>query len=298
MRLEKIIVIVAATAMLMGCSTLNDDLSTVGGNKCRACHALPPADAVHAAHVDTMHYACDVCHAGASDKLQTVGAAHAKGAVQVHISLGFDSTGNSYFDPVTNTCNLIYCHGNFLSGNPGVVKTTDTVTGCGFCHATPPVDRVHAAHVDTMHYSCDLCHPGDTVTAVTGEGRTNHVNGVLDVHIARLFDSTGVTFYDPGKKTCNLSYCHGSVIPGDSGIVAITDTVTGCGFCHDLGKLRLVAHHVDSLIPVTIFYKCGYCHRGYDLNSKTVNDSLHINGRIDIAGCDECHVLRAWVRKK
>jgi hypothetical protein len=34
------------------------------------------------------------------------------------------------------------------------------------------------------------------------------------------------------------------------------------------------------------------------LNSKTVNDSLHINGRVDIAGCDQCHELRPWVRKK
>jgi hypothetical protein len=298
MRIQKILTLVAAIALLMGCSKLNGDLSPVSGDKCRACHALPPADAVHAAHVDTMHYACDACHAGASDSAQTVGTNHGKGVVQVHIAPRFDAAGVSYFDPATNTCNLIYCHGNFLPGNPGVVKTTDTVTGCSFCHATPPVDRMHAAHIDTMHYTCDLCHPGDSLTAVTGVGRANHANGVYDVHVAKRFDSTGATFYDPATKTCNLSYCHGAVVPGDSGIVSITDTLTGCGFCHDLGKLRLVDHHVDSLIPISFFYKCGFCHPGYDLNSKTVNDSLHINGRIDIAGCDQCHELRAWVRKQ
>jgi len=298
MRIQKILMLVTATALLMGCSQLNGNLSPVSGDKCRACHALPPADAVHAAHVDTMHYACDVCHTGASDTAQTVGSNHGKGVLQVHIALGYDSAGVSYYDPVTKTCNLIYCHGNFIPGNPGVVKITDTVTGCAFCHTTPPVDRVHAAHVDTMHYSCDLCHPGDTLTKVTGIGRTNHVNGVLDVHVAKTFDSAGVTFYDPNKKTCNLTYCHGYVVPGDSGIVAITDTLTGCGFCHDLGALRLADHHVDSLIPVGIFDKCNLCHPGYSLAQKAVNDSLHINGRIDVAGCDQCHEQRVWVRKK
>jgi hypothetical protein len=154
---------------------------------------------------------------------------------------------------------------------------------------------MHAAHIDTMHYTCDLCHAGASDTQLTAAARKTHVNGVIDVHIARRFDSAGVTYYDPVKKTCNLSYCHGSVVAGDSGIVNVNDTVTGCGFCHDLSKLRLTTHHVDTLIELKVFYKCGFCHPGYDLASKTVNDSLHINGRVDISGCDQCHELRTWV---
>jgi hypothetical protein len=298
MRTQKILVLFFATAMLMGCSQLKNDLSPVSANKCRACHALPPADAVHTAHVDTLHYACDLCHQGASDSLFTVANGHGKGVVQVHIAKRFDSAGVAYYNTETKTCNLVYCHGNFVPGDTGVVKITDTVTGCGFCHATPPVDRVHTAHVDTMKYACDLCHTGASDSHLTAAARVDHVNGAIDVHISRTFDSTGVSFYDPVKKTCNLNYCHGSVVPGDSGIVKITDTVTGCGFCHDLGKLRLVAHHVDTLLTLPVFYKCGFCHPGYDLNSQKANDSLHVNGRVDIAGCDQCHELRPWVRKK
>ncbi len=296
MRRYVIIPFIAVAAMFMGCAQLNTASYSVN-NKCLACHALPPTDVVHVAHVDTMNYACDLCHPGVSLSLLTVPPGHANEAVQVHIDKAFDSSGVSYYDTGTKTCNLIYCHGNFLPGDSGVVKITDTVTGCSFCHATPPVDRMHAAHVDTMHYTCDLCHPGASDTLLTAAAKKTHVNGVVDVHIATKFDSTGVTFYDPAKKTCNLSYCHGSVIPGDSGIVNINDTVTGCGFCHDLNKLRLVDHHVDTLIELAIFYKCGLCHPGYDLATQTVNDSLHINGRIDVAGCDQCHELRTWVNK-
>jgi predicted CxxxxCH...CXXCH cytochrome family protein len=286
--------VIAAATLLMGCAQLNS-VSTPIANKCLACHSLPPSDAMHFAHVDTMNYSCDVCHPGASITALTVSPGHSRGVVQVHIEKAFDTAGVSTYNPATSTCSSIYCHGSFLPGNRGVVKTTDTITGCSFCHATPPTDRMHAAHIDTMHYSCSLCHPGATDSQLTTSARETHANGVVDVHIAKQFDSTGVTYYDPVKQTCNLSYCHGSVIRGDSGIVNIKDTVTGCGFCHDLGKLRLVAHHVDTLIELPIFYKCGLCHPGYNLATKTVNDSLHINGRIDVAGCDQCHELRTWV---
>ncbi|MDD5675214.1 MAG: hypothetical protein PHC61_13680 [Chitinivibrionales bacterium] len=393
---QKILPLIIAATLFAGCSQLNDTLSPVGADKCRACHALPPADAVHSAHVDSMHYACDLCHPGVNDSLLSLANGHGRGVVQVHIEKAFDSAGASYYDPAKKTCNLIYCHGNFLpkdsgivsvadtlkncsfchptppvdrmhtthrdtagyacdlchagaadsqltaaakinhingrvdvhiarafdstgisyynpakktcnlnychgrslpGGDSGMVKITDTAKGCGFCHATPPVDRMHTTHRDTMHYTCDLCHPGADTAKLTGIAKTNHINGVVDVHIAKTYDSLGVTYFDPVRKTCNLAYCHGAFLPGDSGIVKVTDTATGCGFCHDLAKLRLVAHHVDTLISLPIFNKCFLCHSGYNLATKTVNDSLHINGRVDIAGCDQCHENRTWPGK-
>jgi len=300
MKLNRALPFIFLVSLLMGCAQLNS-VSTPIENKCLACHSLPPSDAVHFAHVDTMNYSCDVCHPGASITSQTVSPGHGQGVVRIHIANQFDAAGVSYYTPSTGTCNLMYCHGNFsflpfpLPSNAGTVMTTDTVTGCSFCHTTPPVDRMHSAHIDTMHYACNLCHVGASDSQLTSAARKIHANGVIDVHIAKQFDSTGVTYYDPVKQTCNLSYCHGSVVPGDSGIVAITDTVTGCGFCHNLDKLRLTTHHVDSLIPLSTFYLCGFCHPGYDLATQKVNDSLHINGKVDVGGCDQCHELRTWV---
>ncbi len=297
MSFKKIIVFVGLVAAFTGCSSLNDNIAVVSANKCRACHALPPADLVHTAHVDTMHYSCEICHKGASDSLQTVSKGHSLGVVQVHISSAFDPNGTATYDPVKMTCNMIYCHGNFVAGNLGTVKTTDMVTGCSFCHATPPVDRMHSAHIDTMHYACVLCHIGAGETQLSADAKKLHVNGIVDVQIKSSFDTTGKAYYDNSKKTCNLVYCHGAVVPKDSGIVNIQDTVTGCGFCHDLNKLRLVDHHDSLKLPIKTFYKCGLCHPGYDLATKKTNDALHINGHIDVAGCDQCHELRTWIRK-
>jgi len=297
MNFNKIILITGIVAIFTGCATLNDNVNIVSENKCRACHALPPADLVHSAHVDTMHYACEICHKGASDSLQTVSTGHSNGIIHVQIDPTFDPLGKAYYDPIKKSCNLVYCHGNFVPGDSGNVTINEPMTGCNFCHATPPGDRMHAAHIDTMHYACVLCHQGASDSLLSASGRQNHVNGKMDVTIKSSFDTTGKAFYDTGKKTCNLVYCHGAVVPNDSGIVNVRDTVTGCGFCHDLKKLRLVDHHDSLKLPIKTFYKCGLCHPGYDLAAKMVNDSLHIDGTIETAGCDQCHELRVWVRK-
>lgn len=163
---------------------------------------------------------------------------------------------------------------------------------CRACHGFPPANAVHIAHVDSMGYACDLCHPGVNDTLLTvAQG---HGDGVLKVDIATAFDSAGLFFYDQAKQTCNLTYCHGAVVPGDSGIISVADSVTGCGSCHNLSKLALVDHHDKIQTPV--LNKCYLCHPGDTLATQSTNAATHLNGKTDIGGCDLCHESRTWTR--
>ena len=98
------------------------------------------------------------------------------------------------YDPASNTCSNVYCHGDFTflrseSETPGVY-TADAMTGadlvldwtepgmgattCGSCHGLPPI-----GHVRNM--SCATCH----FTVVDADRNiidpSKHINGEIDV---------------------------------------------------------------------------------------------------------------------
>ena len=106
---------------------------------------------------------------------------------------------------------------------------------CRACHAMPPVGKVHTTHGDSLHYACDVCHPG--VVDSTETVPVGHGSEPIKVQIAKKYDSTGAFFYNAAKKSCNAVTCHGYDPGRNPGVVYFDSSNTGCGFCHPLNKL-------------------------------------------------------------
>jgi hypothetical protein len=70
---------------------------------------------------------------------------------------------------------------------------------CGTCHAIPPATGQHDWHVNSLGYSCSVCH-GSGYSSTTVNSAT-HMNGVVN-----LVTSVG---YNTTAGTCSNS-CHGT----------------------------------------------------------------------------------------
>ncbi|RII27971.1 MAG: hypothetical protein CXR31_05935 [Geobacter sp.] len=71
---------------------------------------------------------------------------------------------------------------------------------CGTCHAIPPATGQHDFHVNSLGYSCAICH--GTGYSSTTVNTTLHLNGVVDVVSSIGWNATTSTCATPG--------CHGS----------------------------------------------------------------------------------------
>jgi hypothetical protein len=118
----------------------------------------------------------------------------------------------------------------------------------------------------------------------------NNAAEAVNVSFSLPFTPPRTGYYSAATRSCNLVYCHGTILKSDSTAVSTTAPDTaGCSFCHNIPQLQNKTHH--TLITNSVFNDCGRCHTGYDLAAKKVADSLHINGKIDPRTCtNACHL--------
>jgi predicted CxxxxCH...CXXCH cytochrome family protein len=157
-----------------------------GGNlstplACRECHVVP-ADAGSPGHIDGDHVA--------------------------EVTFGSRAGNDAAWDRVTETCGLVYCHGNFAHGNP--MNTPQwTATGqasCGTCHdvgANPALlGGRHEKHARS-YLGCYECHASVVDNQLTIVDRSLHVNGERDVKFAYAVGTWGGGW-------CTNPACHAS----------------------------------------------------------------------------------------
>jgi predicted CxxxxCH...CXXCH cytochrome family protein len=159
--------LLSASVLAAGCAKSSEGSST---------SALGPAGATHQLHLQggvvSTGMTCSDCHAASGF------------AVDFSQNPAVQAAGAT-FDPTTQTCSNVSCHGNF--GFNGVLGTRAAVTWaqtapltCASCHAMPPAGHPALAAADAR--SCAACH-ADTVN---GDGTINvasgaHMNGKADV---------------------------------------------------------------------------------------------------------------------
>ncbi len=244
-----------------------------GPTSCSTCHGLPPAEGAHFTHVD----------AGALDKPLGCGECHlvpkaytdpgmlfdADGGVltgppsvifgPLASTPGFNRQGPPTFDPSTQTCSSVYCHGDTL-GDHNATNTrphwSQPGTGqaaCGTCHGLPPSD--HGSGLT----QCSDCHGLVVAPDRTFVNAALHIDGALTL--------------GNGDGTC--SACHGDAsspapprdLAGHTTTAAIgvgahrshlqaLDGLRGpiaCGDCHLVPATAGSPGHIDHDLPATVF---------------------------------------------
>jgi len=91
--------------------------------------------------------------------------------------LADEDDANPSWDGV-QTCQNVYCHGEFELGNqdnnPSWIKVDGTQATCGLCHGLPPA-APHSAVTQ-----CYLCHPNVVNASFEIIGKDKHINGKTD----------------------------------------------------------------------------------------------------------------------
>lgn len=181
------------------CGTCHGDLSTKGshafhlgrgpmkkGFACSTCHVVP------AAYTDVGHIFL------ADGSLDPAPVEVTLGAIAAATPAGGVRAGPPVYDPVTQTCSNVYCHGATLADS--AATTTSPVwsapgTGqaeCGSCHGAPPSHGNDSAPGSMT--ACVACHPSvvDADRKIVGTDR--HINGQIDF----------------GVPAAGCGACHGS----------------------------------------------------------------------------------------
>jgi predicted CxxxxCH...CXXCH cytochrome family protein len=263
-----------------------------GPTSCNTCHGLPPAEGAHFTHVNgglglDKPWSCTECHvmptgtdaghlllddAGfpiddtgmlfdADGGLNTGPPSVVFGPfaeTSAYWTPGYNPASPPTFDPTTQTCSNVYCHGDTL----GDTKATNTrphwnepgtgQAACGTCHGLPPSNH------GSDFTQCSNCH-GLVVDADQNFiDPTRHIDGVL--------------WLGNGDGTC--SACHGSATspapPNDlEGNTATTAIGVGahqahlqahhlrgpiaCGDCHLVPQNPGSPGHIDHNLPATVF---------------------------------------------
>jgi predicted CxxxxCH...CXXCH cytochrome family protein len=160
------------------------------------------------------------------------------------------------FDPATQNCSNVYCHGGGLEGSAGVAQPVRWTggpagqAGCGSCHGIPPPNHEPGLSITR----CAVCHaPAIDATGVLNPSL--HVNGTVDV-------AAGIA--------TSCATCHGDrsagVRPGDPRSAPPTDArgraagdpaATGIGAHQQhlrAGRLGVaVACRDCHVVPATLF---------------------------------------------
>jgi predicted CxxxxCH...CXXCH cytochrome family protein len=160
-----------------------------GSGKCGACHGTGddpwPREGAHPAHENptlTTPIACESCHVVPST---VVDAVHLGGPARVTFSGLAGARGAT---PSWNgaTCSEVACHGANLVDPPAVTPAWADRSGaaaqCGACHGIPPSQHTASTSCDrsTCHGS-EVARTAQGTPLITAQGRTLHVNGVIDV---------------------------------------------------------------------------------------------------------------------
>jgi predicted CxxxxCH...CXXCH cytochrome family protein len=123
--------------------------------------------------------------------------------------LNFDALNpQATYDPVTNTCSNLYCHGNGRAARGTMTWTDDVELGCSSCHddgsaGGATMSGEHDEHIQEG-LNCHDCHG-----AVVDQNKNIidpklHINGVHEIDIR-----TGGTWNAAERRCSNLA-CHGA----------------------------------------------------------------------------------------
>ena len=223
-------------------------------SSCGTCHGLPPA----APHPDVgTGSSCGSCHTGYT-------------ATTVNLATHMDGK----VDVANLTCSS--CHGDSTRADTTLNPRFSAAPPKGSKGETATTSRAvgaHALHLkDGTSFACTECHVVPT--------STSHSNGTAEIAFGTIA-ATGGTSPAWNGATCSNVYCHGSFTGGNRTYAPTwtSPAATSCGTCHGVPP---VAPHSQST-------DCGSCHTGY--TSTTVNASLHVNGKVDVANltCSSCH---------
>jgi predicted CxxxxCH...CXXCH cytochrome family protein len=175
--------------------------ATSGKANCGTCHGIPPDwSESHLYHVDTLGYNCNKCHAGYSKLDSTVQlTTHINGTTEVNAL-----PGPGTYTRADQTCNSVYCHGNFTGGNHGTPVWDNGPVACGSCHNIPPSTGQHIRHMNRGQIDCSNCHAGYQSKGSRSVNMAHHANGKVDV------DGTlGGGTYTNGSCNAPADGCHG-----------------------------------------------------------------------------------------
>jgi hypothetical protein len=181
-------------------------------------------------------------------------------------------------------------------------SSTEPTEKCEICHAVPPGDRVHAAHVERRGYDCGICHAGYSRLPDEEMATSDllHDNGTVDVVFSTGLYPLERAVYDKSAGQCRSVYCHGYFETGDSGVVSIRDRISAgqCESCHDITKMKTQGHlpHMPGNVLIGLsglVAGCEMCHAGYSLADSLVNNAAHINGQVEPVADSSCTVCHA-----
>ncbi len=193
------------------------------------------------------------------------------------------------------------CHGGLdnTTGAPplslrGYASTDSVPVGAHTIHLTA-TSIAHSFECSSCHvvpaYSWDSAHLDFNIT--NGKGTTD---SIAEVRFHDLALAEGAT-YNHSSATCQLVYCHGKFIGGDSANAPVWNgrNQAACGSCHNVGsnpvKLDTLHQYHVSLFDLT----CADCHANVvDTSLDIVNIDLHVNGAVDqqvsdTTKCEGCH---------
>jgi predicted CxxxxCH...CXXCH cytochrome family protein len=232
---------------------------TQGPTACATCHGDLPTKGSHAWHLGggptKKGFACATCHLVpkaytdvghiflADGSLDPPPVEVTLGAIAALTPAGEVRTGPPSYDPTTQACSNIYCHGATLGD--GAATHTNPVwsapgTGqadCGTCHGTPPDHGNTSAPAGTT--ACVACHPSVVDKDRKIIGTDKHVNGQVD-------------FGDPaaGCAGCHGGKANAAPPPDLTGDTSRSAVGVGAHQAHLAGAARLRG-------PIA----CNECHR-------------------------------------
>jgi predicted CxxxxCH...CXXCH cytochrome family protein len=256
-------------------SCLTCHTSPGGPTSCNTCHGLPPANGAHFTHVDggMLHrsFGCSECHVVPHAYTDPGHLFDADGGVLVGAPVvifpdggladtpGFQRQGPPLFDPSSQTCSSVYCHGDIFGDSKATNTKPNWIDGgagqasCGTCHGLPPSDHGNSPT------QCSLCH------GLVIDANRNFIDPSLHID--------GMVSLGNGDGTC--SACHGSStnsapprdFDGNTDTTAIgvgahqshlqaLNRLRGpiqCGDCHLVPQTPIDPGHLDHPPPAIVF---------------------------------------------
>ncbi len=224
------------------CSTCHTAGSPLTLTNCTSCHSSPPSGAavpnrigahpVHDALADVVANGCNSCHNGGG----TGTTNHAYGRTSAYLSFLTQynaASGTAAYDPATDTCTNISCHGSSRSqtstqastgqSTPGqtpawLTGAIDVNTQCTLCHvlglsAGSPENNSyysghHYLHVYQKNKPCTACHDTTKLASVHFTSLTAPISeATASTTINSAVNFNGTTC---NPDAGNLTGCHGS----------------------------------------------------------------------------------------
>lgn len=175
----------------------------VSSKTCGICHSLPPKDAGHLYHVDSLHYKCSYCHSGyAADSVEGTfyvnAATHMNGDTDVVFLFPWSDSGRAAYDIRLKLCSNVYCHGGIPQGTHATVLWGGASINmrCYACHDSVGIMTYHYGHGKVPVYTgltphggtvqqCNKCHDSTYSAPLKTVDPVKHINGVFDIGTCR-----------------------------------------------------------------------------------------------------------------